>query len=87
MRTIGSRQLKAHLGAVLRDVREAHAEYAVTYRGRVIARLVPAGAAVAPGTAFESLWSEMDALAAEIGRDWPEHVSAAEAIADDRGHR
>jgi prevent-host-death family protein len=87
MRVIGSRQLKASLGAVLRDVREHHEEYAVTHRGRVIARLIPAASQAAPGPEFEALWSEMDALAAEISRDWPSDVSAADAIAEDRNHR
>ncbi|MBI3973036.1 MAG: type II toxin-antitoxin system Phd/YefM family antitoxin, partial [Chloroflexi bacterium] len=40
MRTIGSRELKAHLGEVLRHVREHQEAYVVTHRGRVIARLV-----------------------------------------------
>ena len=87
MRTIESRQLKARLGAVLRDVRDHHEEYAVTYRGRVVARLVPAVPAAARRSEFEALWSEMDALAAEIGRHWPAGQSAADAIAEDRGHR
>ena len=87
MRVIGSRQLKASLGAVLRDVREHHEEYAVTHRGRVVARLIPATSPSAPGPEFEALWSEMDALADEISRDWPSGVSAADAIAEDRSHR
>ncbi len=87
MQTIERRQLKARLGAILRDVHERGEEYAVTYRGRVVARLVPATPPTAPRAEFEQLWSEMDALAAEIGRDWPAGVSAADAIAEDRGHR
>lgn len=81
------RQLKATLGAVLRDVRERHEEYVVTHQGRVIARLVPAERPDLPSPEFEQLWSEMDALAAEIGRDWPAGLSAADAIAEDRDHR
>jgi antitoxin (DNA-binding transcriptional repressor) of toxin-antitoxin stability system len=84
MRTIGSDQFKAWLGAVLRDVHEHHEEYAVTYRGRVIAHLVPATMSAAPSPELDALWAETDALAAEIGRDWPEGISAANAMAEDR---
>ncbi|MGH2355343.1 MAG: type II toxin-antitoxin system Phd/YefM family antitoxin [Chloroflexota bacterium] len=84
MRTIGSRELKAHLGAVLRHVREAQEVYAVTHRGRTIARLVPEPIARAQSTGFETLWSEMDELAAEIGREWPEGISAVDAVSEDR---
>ncbi|MBI3973226.1 MAG: type II toxin-antitoxin system Phd/YefM family antitoxin [Chloroflexi bacterium] len=84
MRTIGSRELKAHLGEVLRHVREHQEAYVVTHRGRVIARLVPEGADHRTATEFETLWSEMDQLAEEIGREWPEGVPAAQAVSDDR---
>ena len=85
MRTIGSRELKAHLGEVLRRVREHHEEYAVTYRGRPIARLIPdAMAEVGGSTDLETLWAEMDRVADEVGREWPQGVSAAEAVGEDR---
>lgn len=87
VRTIGSRELKTNLGAVLRAIRYQGEEYAVTHRGRVIARLVPAGLPDAPGPELDALWSEMDALAEEIGRDWPAGLAAADAIAQDRSHR
>jgi prevent-host-death family protein len=83
MRTIGVRELKTHLGAVLRRVREHQEPYAVTYRGRVVARLVPETAA--PETAgLDTWWEELDQLAGEIGRRWPEGVSAAQAVNQDR---
>jgi hypothetical protein len=53
----------------------------------VIARLAPGAPPAAPGAEFVALWSEMDAPAAEIGRDWPGGVSAADAIAEDRERR
>jgi prevent-host-death family protein len=90
MRAIGSRELKAHLGEVLRQVRERQEVYAVTHRGRTIARLIPEALARAPldsdsqAPDFETLWSEMDQLAAEIGQEWPEGVSAAQAVSEDR---
>jgi prevent-host-death family protein len=83
MRTIGARELKTHLGAVLRRAREHQEPYAVTHRGRVVARLVPEPAA--PATAgLDAWWAELDQLTAEIGRRWPEGVSAMQAIGQDR---
>jgi prevent-host-death family protein len=83
MRTIGARELKTNLGAVLREVREHQEPYAVTHRGRVVARLVPEPPA--PATAdLDTWWAELDQLASEIGRRWPEGVSVAQAISQDR---
>lgn len=84
MRTIGSRELKAHLGEVLRHVREHQEAYVVTHRGRVIARLVPEVTDQTIPMDFDTLWSEMDQLAEEIGREWPEGVPAAQAVSQDR---
>lgn len=84
MREIGSRELKAHLGEVLREVREQRESFAVTYRGRTVARLIPEEAARVRETDFEAAWSELDEIAEEIGREWPEGVSAADAVTADR---
>lgn len=84
MRSIGSRELKMRLGEVLREVRVHQQEYAVTLRGRTIARLVPEPLAAAQAADFERLWAEMDDLAAEIGQAWPEGVSAEQAVSEDR---
>ncbi len=83
MRTVGSRELKAKLSEVLRGVREHDEIVVVTHRGRPVARIVPEPGA---GSArrFDDVWSEMDRIAATIARDWPEGVSAAGALAEDR---
>lgn len=83
MRTIGVRELKAHLGGVLREVRDNAEVFVVTQRGRRIARLVPESQ-TAGSTFDEASWLEMDQLAAEIGRDWPTDSTAADAVAADR---
>jgi prevent-host-death family protein len=84
MRTIGSRELKAHLGEVLRHVREHQEVYAVTHHGRTIARLVPAADEPMSAAEFDTLWSDIDDLANEIGQEWPDGLSAAEAVSADR---
>lgn len=83
MRVVGSRELKAKLSDVLRDVRKKDEVIVVTHRGRPIARIVSEPRS--GGTpSFDDVWSEMDRLAAEIARDWPEGVSAVDAVAEDR---
>jgi prevent-host-death family protein len=84
MRRVSSRELKSKLAEVLRQVRENQEEFVVTDRGRPIARIVPEAPPPAGSTDFEALWAEMDRVAAEIGRQWPVGVSAAQAVADDR---
>jgi prevent-host-death family protein len=39
--TVGVRELKAHAARILRHVRETHASYIVTHRGRSIGVLLP----------------------------------------------
>ena len=84
MRTIGSRQLKAHLGAVLREVRERGEEYAVTHRGKTIARIVPEEPSARQEFDLDAWLAEGDRIAHEIGKKWPKGVSAAQAISEDR---
>ncbi len=84
MRTVGSRELKANLGEVLRQVREEEEVFVVTHRGHRIARIIPESLAATDGRGFDAVWAEMDRLAEKIARDWPEHTSAARAVGDDR---
>src|SRR5947207_2087549 len=84
MRRLGSRELKAKLSEVLRQVRENDEVFVVTHRGRPIARIVPESLGRTPAPEFAAIWSEMDRLSEEIACDWPKHVSAAEAVAADR---
>jgi prevent-host-death family protein len=81
---IGIRELKANTSEVLRRVREEHASYDVTYRGKVVARLVPAAEDGFDQEESDKLWKEMDELAARVSKKWPKGLSAAEAVAQDR---
>jgi prevent-host-death family protein len=84
MRTIGIRELKAQTSQIVREVRERREPVAVTYRGRVVARLVPAEPAQAPEDDLVRFWAEWDELAAEIANHWPQGVSATEAVNEQR---
>ncbi|MDX2191838.1 MAG: type II toxin-antitoxin system prevent-host-death family antitoxin [Gemmatimonadales bacterium] len=75
MRTIGIRELKARLSAVLRDVQDGELVL-VTDRGRVVAELRRPGPAAEPSSAIEQALARMAAdgdvrLAVRRARDWP----------------
>ncbi|NPA91740.1 MAG: type II toxin-antitoxin system prevent-host-death family antitoxin [Chloroflexi bacterium] len=83
---VSVRELKGHLSRILREVREEREEYLVTYRGRVVARISP----VEPQRRqmeeekVQKIMRDLDRLAAEIGKKWPEEVSAVEAVREGR---
>jgi prevent-host-death family protein len=84
MSLIGIRELKEHTSEVLRRVREHGETVDVTYRGRVVARLIPVNQPQPSEDDLNALWADMDRLAAEIGMHWPGGVSAVEAVDDVR---
>jgi prevent-host-death family protein len=83
MSAVGVRELKEHASAIVRRVREDKESIDVTYRGEVVARLIPVPRPVDRET-LERIWEEEDRLAKEIGKYWPAGLSAADAIAEDR---
>lgn len=81
MVTVGVRELKQQASELIRMVRETGKEVQVTYRGQVVALLIP----VNPKRKDDKdAWAKLDHLAAEIGARWPEGVSAAEAVSEAR---
>ena len=87
MQAIGVRELKGQASEVLRRVREHGETIAVTYRGRVVAHIVPAGPSSGGSIEREELdaiWTDLDRLAAEIGARWPANVTAAESVREGR---
>jgi prevent-host-death family protein len=81
--SIGIREFKEHASEVLRRVREDGSAYEVTYRGRAIAHVVPVEGP--PNREVEStFWDEWRELAREISEQWPEGVSALDAVREDR---
>ena len=83
MASVGVRELKQQTSEVLRRVRENGEAIEVTFRGRVVARLVP----VEPRATRKrgrGVWRDIDALAGEIGRRWPKRASAARAVREGR---
>ena len=76
MITVGIRELKQQASQLVRLVREQGSEVQITYRGKVVALLIPARR-VEPGEGEGRAWMELDHLTAEIGARWPAGVAAA----------
>ena len=83
MVTVGVRELKEQASELIRLVREEGSEVQVTYRGKVVALLIPVEHARREEQETAA-WTRLDHLAAEIGARWPAGVSAAEAVAEGR---
>jgi prevent-host-death family protein len=83
MTAVGIRELKARTSEIIRRVRERGEVVDITYRGEVVARLVPVRPPPAQ-TDVAALLTDMDRLAAEISAAWSAGVSAVDAVRDVR---
>ena len=81
MLTVGVRELKQRTSDLLRQVRQSGKEIQITYRGEVIALIVPVKRA--QNDAGDA-WATLDTLAAEIGAHWPEELTSVDALAEAR---
>jgi prevent-host-death family protein len=84
MQSIGIRELKEHTSQVLRRVREKGQSLQVTYRGHVIALILPAPASKTKAKDLETYWADLDQLSVEIGAHWPKGLSASDAVREGR---
>ena len=87
MPTIGVRELREQTSEVLRQVREAQAEYIITYQGKPIALLLPVNSETVEEAMVQAgRKSVSDGLAtwrrvlAEVQKDWPTGKSTQEII-------
>ena len=87
MPTIGVRQLREQTSEVLRQVREAQAEYIITYQGKPVALLLPVQSEVvekamvkAGRRSVADGWEAYARIAEELRRDWPADRSTQELI-------
>jgi prevent-host-death family protein len=83
MTEIGVRELKQNTSEIIRRVREKKEAFNVTYRGRVVAWLVPIETPDEPED-WRAVWADMEETAARIGKSWRSERSAAEAVSDQR---
>ena len=87
MESVGIRELKERTSAIIRRVRETQEEVAITNRGRVVARIVPAVNAQAEELLRQrdaEIWRDLRRRGKEISAKWPKGVSAVEAIGEQR---
>lgn len=81
---VGIRELKAHATEIVRQVRVKRATIQITYRGKVIAQLIPVREPKPIKKETSSVWTDLDHLAAEIGARWPKNVTAVDAVREQR---
>jgi prevent-host-death family protein len=82
MPSVGIRELKARASEIVRDVRDRHAYYIVTFRGRPVGMLSPLPEPVAPAT--HDPWAELEKLGKEIGRGWESPLTSVEILSQMR---
>ena len=80
MVTVGVRELKQRTSDIIRKVRQNGMEIQITYRGKVVAIIVPVRRPETGGA-----WASLDALAAEIGAHWPKDITGLDALNEVRG--
>jgi prevent-host-death family protein len=83
MQTVGIRELKQRTSEIVRGVEESGQEVRVTRHGQVVARILPVPTAGMRARARD-VWAEMDRLAEQVTRRWPQGVDAAKAVAEQR---
>ena len=83
MVSVGIRELKQQASELVHQVRESGNPVQITYHGKVVALLVPVEQ---PANRDEEAqaWVALDELAVQIGRDWPQDDSAAQAVSEGR---
>ncbi len=84
MQSVGVRELKTHTTEILRRVRENSEPVEVTYRGEVVARIVPARRPKVSPAEARAIMADLEQLAAEIDRSWIGSDSASDAVREGR---
>lgn len=83
MLSVGVRELKQQASELIRRVREEGDEVQVTYRGEVVAMLVPVNKK-RNEEVVSAAWTDIDQLAAQIGAKWQGTPSAIDAVQEGR---
>lgn len=84
MTKVGITELKTRTSDIIRRVRDANETFLITHRGRPVARLRPIEGPKTEQYETSEILAEMDRLAEEITKRWPEGLSAADAVSADR---
>ena len=84
MSVVMLRELREYPDELIRRVSEDGEALDVVDDGRIVVRIVPAERKGLSEEALAARMAQLDAIRAEISADWPDGVSAAEAVADQR---
>jgi antitoxin (DNA-binding transcriptional repressor) of toxin-antitoxin stability system len=84
MVAVSIKDLKERTEALLRLVQESGETLEILVDGEVVARLVPTDEPPPTRAELDAFWADLDELAEEIGANWPEGVSAVDAVNDVR---
>lgn len=79
MPDIGIRELKARMSEVVRAVKERRTRYVIHVRGKPVAMLVPAEAALERPRA-DQVWARLERIGQDIAKHWRSHKSAVELL-------
>lgn len=77
MITVTIRNLKLEINKLIRVVHETGEKVQITYRGEIVALLIPPKKS-------DTAWLKLDQLAEEIGAHWHMSESAASAVSESR---
>ena len=81
---VGIRDLKQRTSELLRRVREGGETIEISYRGDVVARIVPVARPAASAARLRKIWNDIDRVGEEIGKKWPRGVGAVRALRESR---
>ena len=84
MLSVGVRELKRDASSIVKRVRDARETVEVTYRGNVVAQIVPVESDEERQARFNRIWKQMDTLAEDISAMWNSDESAVESVRESR---
>lgn len=85
MPEVGVTELKRRASEIVRQVRQDHARFVITYRGRPAAVLLPLPEGGEPGAeAAGDSWDELVRLGREVGQGWTAGKSGGDLLAETR---
>ena len=84
MLSVGIKELKRDASAIVKKVREEKETVEVTFRGNVVAQIVPVESSKERQARFDRIWKQMDSLTEEISEKWTGDGSAVDAVRESR---
>ena len=81
---VGIRELKRDASAIIRTVRDDKKVIEVTYRGEVVAQIIPVERPQERQQRFDEFSEKLMALRKEVSERWVDGMSAVEAVREQR---